>query len=187
MDADFSHHVRLFLSEWFESNNVSQPKFIPQFIRYVSHASGQVSRSHWRLSLQQTYNLDIVTGTRYSSYSKPSLEGTTPGGVYGWDLKRKLVSRGANFLADTVLSPGVSDLTGSFRLYRLPVLRHIITVTQSKGYVFQMEMMVRARALGYTVGEVPITFVDRIFGESKLGAGEIVGYAKGVWQLFTGV
>lgn len=107
--------------------------------------------------------------------------------MYGWDLKRKLVSRGANFLADTVLSPGVSDLTGSFRLYRLPVLRHIITVTQSKGYVFQMEMMVRARALGYTVGEVPITFVDRIFGESKLGAGEIVGYAKGVWQLFTGV
>lgn len=38
-----------------------------------------------------------------------------PGGVHGWDLKRKLVSRGANFLADTVLNPGVSDLTGSFR------------------------------------------------------------------------
>jgi dolichol-phosphate mannosyltransferase len=187
MDADFSHHVCSYISEWFQSNSVSQPKFIPQFIRYVSHASERVSCSHWRLSLQQTYNLDIVTGTRYSSHSKPSLEGTAPGGVYGWDLKRKLVSRGANFLADTVLSPGVSDLTGSFRLYRLPVLRHIITVTQSKGYVFQMEMMVRARALGYTVGEVPITFVDRIFGESKLGAGEIVGYAKGVWQLFTGV
>ena len=41
--------------------------------------------------------------------------GATPGGVYGWDLKRKMVSRGANFLADTVLNPGVSDLTGSFR------------------------------------------------------------------------
>jgi len=187
MDADFSHHVCPLLSECFKSDNSSQPKFIPQFIRYVSRASGRVSCSHWRLSLQQTYNLDIVTGTRYSSHSKPSLEGTAPGGVYGWDLKRKLVSRGANFLADTVLSPGVSDLTGSFRLYRLPVLRHIITVTQSKGYVFQMEMMVRARSLGYTVGEIPITFVDRIFGESKLGAGEIVGYAKGVWQLFTGV
>ena len=45
------------------------------------------------------------------------------------------------------------------RLYRLPVLRHIITLTRSRGYVFQMEMIVRARALGYTVGEVPITFV----------------------------
>ena len=50
-----------------------------------------------------------------------------------------------------------------------------------------MEMMVRARALGYTVGEVPITFVDRIFGESKLGADEVVGYVKGVWLLFTSV
>ncbi|KAG8756855.1 dolichol-P-mannose synthesis [Serendipita sp. 396] len=148
------------------------PKFIPKFIK-----------------LQQTYNLDIVTGTRYSSYSTPGLQDAdiSPGGVYGWDLKRKLVSRGANFLADTVLDPGVSDLTGSFRLYRIAALRHIISLTLSKGYVFQMEMMVRARALGYTVGEVPITFVDRIYGESKLGADEIVGYAKGVWALFTGV
>ncbi|KAF8901553.1 nucleotide-diphospho-sugar transferase [Mucidula mucida] len=145
------------------------PKFIPQFI-----------------SLQEKHNLDIVTGTRYRVTSKPSAT-CTPGGVHGWDLKRKLVSRGANFLADTVLNPGVSDLTGSFRLYRLPVLRHIISVTQSKGYVFQMEMIVRARAEGYTIGEVPITFVDRIFGESKLGADEIVGYAKGVWQLFISV
>jgi len=115
------------------------------------------------------------------------MSGTAPGGVHGWDLKRKLVSRGANFLADTVLNPGVSDLTGSFRLYKTAVLRHIITLTVSRGYVFQMEMMVRARALGYTVGEVPITFVDRIFGESKLGAEEVVQYAKGVWTLFTTV
>lgn len=73
------------------------------------------------------------------------------------------------------------------RLYRVGVLRHVITLTQSRGYVFQMEMMVRAKTLGYSVGEIPITFVDRIFGESKLGADEIVGYAKGVWALFTGV
>jgi len=146
------------------------PKFIPQFIR-----------------LQKAHNLDIVTGTRYRSTSKPYAPDAKPGGVHGWDFKRKLVSRGANFLADTILNPGVSDLTGSFRLYRLPVLRHIITETVSKGYVFQMEMMVRARALGYTVGEVPITFVDRIFGDSKLGANEIVSYAKGIWVLFTTV
>ncbi|KAG8722105.1 dolichol-P-mannose synthesis [Ceratobasidium sp. 395] len=144
MDADFSHH----------------PKFIPEFIK-----------------LQQAHNLDIVTGTRYRSTSTPEMPGgapVTPGGVHGWDLKRKLVSRGANFLADTVLNPG-------------HVLKHIIELVVSRGYVFQMEMMVRARALGYTVGEVPITFVDRIFGESKLGADEIVGYAKGVWALFVGV
>lgn len=67
------------------------------------------------------------------------------------------------------------------------MLRHIISETVSKGYVFQMEMMVRAQALGYTVGEVPITFVDRLYGESKLGASEVVSYASGVWTLFTAV
>ena len=146
---------------------------------------------------QRTHGLDIVTGTRYASATTPSSSASvTPGGVYGWDLKRKLVSRGANYLADTVLSPGVSDLTGSFRyvltfrviakarLYRLPVLRDIISRCTSKGYVFQMEIIVRARALGYTVGEVPITFVDRIFGESKLGGDEIVQYARGVFSLW---
>ena len=49
-----------------------------------------------------------------------------------------------------------------------------------KGYVFQMEMMVCARALGYSVGKVPIMFVDWIFGDSKLGANEIVSYIKAV-------
>lgn len=84
-----------------------------------------MSINHYR-RLQQAYNLDIVTGTRYSSESKPRLQdaGVTPGGVYGWDLKRKLVSRGANFLADTVLDPGVSDLTGSFR-YATPMITSI--------------------------------------------------------------
>jgi dolichol-phosphate mannosyltransferase len=156
-------------------------------------------------SLQQAHNLDIVTGTRYRSTSRPHLADAKPAGVHGWDLMRKFVSRGANFLADTVLNPGISDLTGSFRcvffrilvsfshalyfarLYRAGVLRHAITLTQSRGYVFQMEMMVRAKALGYSVGEVPITFVDRIFGESKLGATEIVAYGVGVWNLFTSV
>lgn len=156
---------------------------------------------------QKLHNLDIVTGTRYSSHPSPNPSSTAPriglgpGGVYGWDLKRKLVSRGANFLADTVLNPGVTDLTGSFRyvakgvltsqwtddtfrLYRTPVIKDIISRCTSKGYVFQMEIIVRARALGYTVGEVPITFVDRIYGESKLGGSEIVQYAKGVGQLW---
>lgn len=75
----------------------------------------------------------------------------------------------------------------SLRLYRLPVIRDIISRCTSKGYVFQMEIIVRARSLGYTVGEVPITFVDRIFGESKLSGNEIVCYAKGVGQLWWGV
>ena len=133
------------------------PKFIPQMI-----------------ARQKAGGYDIVTGTRYAG----------DGGVYGWDLKRKFVSRGANLFADVVLRPGVSDLTGSFRLYKKTVLQKVISSTESKGYTFQMEMMVRAKAMGCSVAEVPISFVDRVYGESKLGGDEIVEYAKGVLNLW---
>ena len=59
-------------------------------------------------------------------------------------------------------------------------------LVKSRGYVFQMEIIVHARRLGLSIREVPITFVDRIYGESKLGAMEIVGYLKGLLQLFYG-
>ena len=85
-----------------------------------------------------------------------------------------------------MLNPGVSDLTGSFRLYEFSVLRNIITLTISRGYVFQMEMMVRAHSLRYMVGRVPIIFGDHLFGKSNLDAGE-VQYGKGVRTLFTTV
>jgi dolichol-phosphate mannosyltransferase len=133
------------------------PKFIPEFIKKQSEG-----------------NYDIVSGTRYA----------LGGGVYGWDLVRKLMSRGANFLAQTLLRPGASDLTGSFRMYRKDVLEELVSRCVSKGYVFQMEMIVRARECGYTLGEVPISFVDRLYGESKLGGMEIVSYAKGLLYLF---
>lgn len=126
------------------------------------------------IAKQKEADYDIVTGTRYAG----------DGGVYGWDLKRKLVSRGANLVADTVLRPGVSDLTGSFRLYKKAVLEKVISKTESKGYSFQMEMMVRAKGMGFKVAEVPISFVDRVYGESKLGGEEIVEYLKGVMNLW---
>jgi dolichol-phosphate mannosyltransferase len=85
-----------------------------------------------------------------------------------------------------LLNPGVSDLTGLFRLYKISVLRNIIALTISRGYVFQMEMVVRARSLRYMVGGVPIIFVDHLFGESDLDAEE-VQYGKGVRTLFTTV
>jgi len=132
------------------------PKYIPEFIKK-----------------QKEQNFDIVTGTRY-------IEG---GGVCGWGFQRKLVSRGANFLAQFLLDPGVSDLTGSFRLYKRPVIEQIIQDMTCKGYVFQMEMIVRAKKYGYKIGEVPIVFVDRIFGYSKLGSTEIIQYLQGLFVL----
>jgi len=126
------------------------------------------------IARQRQGNYDIVTGSRYIS----------GGGVYGWDLRRKLTSRVANYLAHTLLRPQASDLTGSFRLYRRDVLQNIMNVVQATGYVFQMEIIVRATKMGYSIGEVAICFVDRVFGESKLGGNEIVQYAKGLVKLF---
>jgi dolichol-phosphate mannosyltransferase len=99
-------------------------------------------------------------------------------------MRRKVISRGANFLAQFLLRPGVSDLTGSFRLYMKDVLAKLIEESVSKGYVFQMEMMYRARKHGYSIEELPITFVDRVYGESKMGSQEIFEYAKGLLFLF---
>eukprot|EP01083_Nonionella_stella_P014205 39935_1 len=133
------------------------PKYIPQFIEK-----------------QQSGDYDIVTGSRYIEN----------GGVCGWGFSRKLVSRGANFLATTALDPGdLSDMTGSFRLYKRESLERVIEKVECKGYVFQMEIIVRAKSMGCSIAEVPIVFVDRIFGYSKLGSTEITGYLKGLWTL----
>lgn len=105
------------------------------------------------------------------------------GGVYGWDLFRKLTSRGANFIASTLLQPAATDLTGSFRLYTHSAISAIMPTIKSTGYVFQMEIIIRAQQMGYRIEEIPITFVDRVYGESKLGGMEIVSYLKGLFNL----
>lgn len=132
------------------------PKFIPDFIE-----------------MQRRTKCDVVSGTRY----------VNEGGVHGWNLKRKLVSRVANYLAQIVLRPGVSDLTGSFRLYKASCFKDIMKNMEAKGFVFQMEIIVRAKRMGLDVREVPITFVDRLFGESKMGSDEIVQYLQQLWRL----
>ncbi|KAL0380425.1 UNVERIFIED_CONTAM: Dolichol-phosphate mannosyltransferase subunit [Sesamum angustifolium] len=77
---------------------------------------------------------------------------------------------------------GASIVTGT-RLYQKSVLEDVISSCVSKGYVFQMEMIVRASRKGYRIEEVPITFVDRVYGSSKLGGSEIVEYLKGLVYL----
>ncbi|XP_070574179.1 dolichol-phosphate mannosyltransferase subunit 1-like isoform X2 [Ptychodera flava] len=101
------------------------PKFIPEFIEK-----------------QKEKSYDIISGTRYIG----------SGGVHGWDFRRKLISRTANFIAQFLLRPGASDLTGSFRLYKKSVLQKLVDSCVSKGYVFQMEMLVRANQFGFTLG-----------------------------------
>ena len=167
MDADLSHN----------------PKAIPEFIRK-----------------QEEGDYDVVTGTRYlaspsfsssfrinNSSNKANKNKKEECGVYGWDTRRKLTSRVANYLAHVLLNPGVSDLTGSFRLYRKSTFQALVNSMQSVGYVFQMEIIVRAKKGGFKVAEVPISFVDRVYGSSKLGASEIIGYLSGLVRLFFSV
>ncbi len=136
------------------------PRYIPDFIEK-----------------QRQTGCDVVTGTRYAH----------GGGVAGWDKRRVLTSRGANLLANLLLNPKVSDLTGSFRLYKKNVLEDLMKSVKGKTYVFQMEVIVRAKQKRYTVEEVPIVFVDRLYGDSKLGANEIVSYLKGLLNLFADI
>ncbi|XP_062567969.1 dolichol-phosphate mannosyltransferase subunit 1-like [Saccostrea cucullata] len=137
------------------------PKFIPEFIKK-----------------QKEGDLDLVSGTRYIG----------SGGVAGWDFKRKLIRYRHNvaeeFINQNIIKMGAPNVTGSFRLYKKDVLQKLVNSCISKGYVFQMEMIIRARQFGFTIGEVPITFVDRVYGESKLGGSEIVQFFKGLMYLF---
>lgn len=118
---------------------------------------------------------DVVSGTRYSG----------GGGVAGWDLRRKLTSRGANVLASALLGTSrVGDLTGAYRLYKRPLLESLLAQVASTGYAFQMEAAARCEHTpGVVIAEVPIVFVDRLYGCSKLGSAEIWLFLRGLLRL----
>lgn len=122
---------------------------------------------------QAATGADVVCGSRY-------LGG---GGVAGWGLARKLTSRGANVLARTALGLAPTDLTGAFRLYRRSLLAALLPVARCTGYAFQMEVLARAAAAGARVAEVPIVFVDRLYGASKLGPHEFAQFLAGLARL----
>jgi dolichol-phosphate mannosyltransferase len=113
---------------------------------------------------------DLVMGSRY-----------VPGGaVPGWPLHRLLLSRWGNRYAGFVLALPVHDATGGFRAYRVDLLRRIdLSTLRANGYGFQIELAYRAVRLGARVVEVPITFVDRTQGKSKMN-GSIVAEALGL-------
>ncbi|KAK2195253.1 bifunctional Nucleotide-diphospho-sugar transferases/Glycosyltransferase 2-like/DPM1-like [Babesia duncani] len=127
------------------------------------------------IRIQREGGYDIVSGTRYRN----------GGGASGWSWKRVIISRTANFIAQFLLRLTMSDLTGSFRLYRRSLFEKILENVHSKGYIFQVEIAARAiRQFKAKVAESPIIFIERIYGESKLGAQEIYSYLIGIFKLF---
>src|SRR5881398_1582837 len=114
---------------------------------------------------------DLALGSRY-----------VPGGSVGnWGLLRRAVSAGGSLYARLLLGVGVRDLTGGFKCYRRAVLETIdLDAISSKGYAFQIETTYRATRAGFRVVEVPIHFVDREEGGSKMSRAIV---AEAVWKV----
>jgi dolichol-phosphate mannosyltransferase len=86
-----------------------------------------------------------------------------------------LISRGGSLYARTILGVHVRDLTGGFKCFRRAVLETIdLRAVSAKGYGFQIEVTFRTLRAGFTVVEIPITFVDRRVGESKMDSSIVV-------------
>lgn len=102
---------------------------------------------------------DVVIGSRW-----------VPGGsVHNWPLHRRALSVGANTYARLALGIPVRDATAGFRVYRLAALREMDTdAVASQGYCFQVDLTLRALDRGLTVVEVPVAFVEREVGTSKM-------------------
>ena len=103
------------------------------------------------------------------------------GGTVNWGLPRRLVSRGGSLYARLVLGVGIRDLTGGFKCFRRHVLENAdLGAVTTRGYGFQIEMTYRAVRAGFRIVELPITFVDRRVGQSKM-SGAII--AEAMWRV----
>lgn len=115
--------------------------------------------------LDQDDRPGLVIGSRW----------TKGGRVVDWPLSRRILSEGANLYARIALRIGVRDSTGGYRAYRAETLRAIeLAEIQSHGYCFQIDMTLRTLDAGFGVAEVPITFRDRLLGQSKMSTGIVV-------------
>ena len=117
---------------------------------------------------------DLVLGSRY-------VDG---GGTVNWGPLRKLISRGGSLYARTILGVGVQDLTGGFKCFRRHVLETLdLDSVSAQGYGFQIEMTYRVVKRGFRVEEVPIVFVDRRVGQSKMSKKIFAEALTLVWKL----
>ena len=117
-----------------------------------------------------TSDLSITLGTRWIS----------GGSVVNWPLYRRILSRLGTAYARLVLRIDLRDLTGGFRVYSMPLLRKLkLHQMSATGYCFQIEMAMAAHLAQASVAQVPITFIERANGISKMSKGIVV---EALWQ-----
>jgi dolichol-phosphate mannosyltransferase len=124
--------------------------------------------------LEASKEADLVLGSR-------NIEG---GGTVNWGIVRKIISRGGSLYARTILGLPVRDLTGGFKCFRREVLESIdLGSVECTGYAFQIELTYRTVRRGFRVKEIPIVFVDRRVGHSKMSKRIVVEALRKVWSI----
>jgi dolichol-phosphate mannosyltransferase len=129
------------------------PKFIPEFLRAIE-------------------DVDLVIGSRYK-------DGVN---VINWPMSRLLLSKGANLYSHFATGLPLTDSTGGFKCFRRRVLETLnLDAVHSNGYAFQIELSFRAWKKGFKLVEIPIVFVDRVEGTSKLNKGIV---REAIWMVW---
>lgn len=139
-----------------DADHSHDPKHLPEFLEAVQDA-------------------DLVLGSRY-------LDGRVT--VVNWPMMRLILSYAANIYARLVTGNKLCDATGGFKCFRRTVLETIeLDAVRSNGYSFQIEMSFRAKRKGFRITEIPIVFVDRTDGESKMSGAIVREAIWMVWRL----
>jgi dolichol-phosphate mannosyltransferase len=134
------------------------PKYIPLMLEKIEHS-------------------DVVIGSRNIS----------GGAVEGWGLLRSMISKGGSLYSRVVLGCPVKDLTGGFNMWRKEALQKIgLQTIISRGYSFQVEMKYKAFRAGCRIAEIPIIFVDRKKGKSKMSKKIFFEALLNIWKMRDG-
>ncbi len=114
--------------------------------------------------IKEMYNADLVQGSRY----------VKGGGTVNWGIHRRIISWTANWLVRTLYHTGLHEHTTNYRLYNRRAAEAVLKYAKSTGYEWVIEALLIIHAHGYRIVEVPIIFINRRKGRSKLGISEII-------------
>lgn len=134
------------------------PKHVPELIAGMHQGDNKV--------------IDVMIGSRY----------IPGGGAENWPLLRHVMSRGVNVYTRIFLGLSPRDCSGSYRCYRVELLRQLdFDSVVARGYAFQEEILWHLKRAGARFGETPIVFADRVHGQSKIDARET---GAAIWRIF---
>jgi dolichol-phosphate mannosyltransferase len=148
---------------------LTQPQYT-HVITMDADGSHRVADLPAMMNAPHTSDISITLGTRW-------IDG---GAVVNWPKSRQLLSRAGTAYARTILNIDLHDLTGGFRIYSIELLKNLnLNQMEATGYCFQIEMAMASDLAGASAVEVPITFVERINGVSKMSKAIVI---EALWQ-----